>query len=415
MSALLNVLFNNKPISVVEAAEEKMESEADAVAVAEPAEALADEADAEADATDDTAEAEVVAVKDEAHTEDVADVAQPAGLFVDPRQAEWDIMVNLVGLDETGLDGLTAAGILNIGDVELFGSGAALQTAATSDPTPLASITGMNPMTRQKFQVVATYLLNDGKLTTASSIDDMARYNLAKATTPAKKPVGRPPKNGTPSKSATGEPIVKRPRGRPRKNPVDGTPGSSPPPGPKRPRGRPRKHPVEETPSSSPAPKRPRGRPHKDGTTPAGGSTGKKPVGRPRKLPLADGVASAASPAPASANRPVGRPRKDGAPAGSSPSSASKATETYRGPPTHGTDKLDNAEAGWPDGWIQVTVERTSATGRKSRVDNFWNSPGGNHFRSMVEVRKFMKALALPDIAGDETEAWKIFKTIELK
>lgn len=49
---------------------------------------------------------------------------------------------------------------------------------------------------------------------------------------------------------------TKRPRGRPRKNPVE-------PDKPKRPRGRPRKHPVEPD-----APKRPRGRPRKNPDAP---------------------------------------------------------------------------------------------------------------------------------------------------
>ena len=50
---------------------------------------------------------------------------------------------------------------------------------------------------------------------------------------------------------------TKRPRGRPRKNPVE-------PDKPKRPRGRPRKHPVVEP----DAPKRPRGRPRKNPDAP---------------------------------------------------------------------------------------------------------------------------------------------------
>lgn len=50
---------------------------------------------------------------------------------------------------------------------------------------------------------------------------------------------------------------IKRPRGRPRKNPVE-------PDKPKRPRGRPRKHPVVE----QDAPKRPRGRPRKNPDAP---------------------------------------------------------------------------------------------------------------------------------------------------
>ena len=50
---------------------------------------------------------------------------------------------------------------------------------------------------------------------------------------------------------------AKRPRGRPRKNPVE-------PDKPKRPRGRPRKHPVVEP----DAPKRPRGRPRKNPDAP---------------------------------------------------------------------------------------------------------------------------------------------------
>lgn len=46
------------------------------------------------------------------------------------------------------------------------------------------------------------------------------------------------------------------------------------------------------------------------------------------------------------------------------------------------------------------------------RQDPYWLSPGGKTFRSMVEVKKFLKALDMS--GGDEKTATKVFKTIDL-
>ena len=219
------------------------------------------------------------------------DQAAAATDFVDPRQAEWDIMVRLLELDEDGLNALTEAGILSMDDVELFGTGAAKE--ATAGPILIAKL---SPMTRQKFQIVATFLLNNGKLVAESSaLAQMARFNLQAS----KRKAGRPRKK--PLVDSNGEPIPKRPRGRPRKNPLVTT--YKKPDGIKRPVGRPRKHPLVDS-NGDPIPKRARGRPRKDSvgptvtsspavmTTPNGT---KRSVGRPRKhsLPMAAAAASA--------------------------------------------------------------------------------------------------------------------------
>jgi hypothetical protein len=106
-----------------------------------------------------------------------------------------------------------------------------------------------------------------------------------------KKPRGRPRKDPI-------EDEVKKPRGRPRKNPIEDEvkkPIERPRKDPiedevKKPRGRPRKDPNEDE------VKKPTGRPRKDSM----GDEVKKPTGRPRKDPIEDEV-----------KKPTGRPRKD--------------------------------------------------------------------------------------------------------
>ena len=78
----------------------------------------------------------------------------------------------------------------------------------------------------------------------------------------------------------------------------------------------------------------------------------------------------------------------------------------YRGPPTE-----DNMEGGWPPGWVKTHVQRMSGT-YAGNIDRYWYSPGGKKFRSMIEVKKFFAALSL--VAGDEEEAFRIFKSIRL-
>ena len=232
---------------------------------------------------------------------------QAATAPVDARQAEWDIMVRLLDLDKHGLNALTKAGINNIRDVELFGNGAAKEAA--SGPILIDNFT---PMTRQQFQIIATYLLNDGKLTAASTLAQMARLNLE--TSVSNRNAGRPRKHPLPDPSSNNKdgPVVKRPRGRPRKNPLVTT--YKKPDGVKRPVGRPRKYPLPATPLV----KRPVGRPRKNKsasisitpihTTNSNNGT-KRSVGRPRKhaLPMAAAAAAAETPV---VKRPRGRPRK---------------------------------------------------------------------------------------------------------
>jgi hypothetical protein len=69
--------------------------------------------------------------------------------------------------------------------------------------------------------------------------------------------------------------------------------------------------------------------------------------------------------------------------------------QTYSGPPD------EPIEGGWPAGWTKIIVPRKS--GAKA-PDKYWYSPIEKlKFRSMVEVERFMAALATCN--GDETEA----------
>ena len=74
--------------------------------------------------------------------------------------------------------------------------------------------------------------------------------------------------------------------------------------------------------------------------------------------------------------------------------------EIYRGPPE------EEMEGGWPQGWLQVTVQRR--VGRKIK-DRYYFSPSCKKFRSLKETKDF---LALAEKAGgDEEEAWKLFRS----
>ena len=84
-----------------------------------------------------------------------------------------------------------------------------------------------------------------------------------------------------------------------------------------------------------------------------------------------------------------------------------KPVEVYRGPPD------DPLEGGWPPGWVKTLVERQGGL-CKGNKDRYWHTPGNRKLRSMIEVKKFMKALTLPEVAGNEAAAWKVFKKLQL-
>lgn len=79
--------------------------------------------------------------------------------------------------------------------------------------------------------------------------------------------------------------------------------------------------------------------------------------------------------------------------------------EIYRGLPQDDPGCVDKSV--WPDGWLQVKKKR-----RCGGHDSYWYSPGGNMFRSRVEVKRFFKALGQTN--GDEEEAYNIFRSIAL-
>jgi len=100
-----------------------------------------------------------------------------------------------------------------------------------------------------------------------------------------------------------------------------------------------------------------------------------------------------------------GRAPKPKSPAPRSPSSK-KAKLLSEGPPT------ESLEGGWPEGWVKKVFERVSGA-TKGTTDKYWYSPtNGVRLRSIIEVRRFMKALKKTN--GDENEAKKIMKTITL-
>lgn len=234
--------------------------------------------------------------------------------------SQWDIMIQLLELNDSGIETLTNSGIESIGDVELFGTG------ATADPAPFTGtpFEGFNLVTQQKFLVVATYLLNDGVLTPELTLAEMARANkevmlanmevVVEPEPPVKRGVGRPRKDGSspsPKKRGVGRPRKDgsspspKKRGRPRKNPVAEKTVPV-----KRGRGRPRKIPVAEVVSD--APKRGVGRPRKNPLpeSPPPKAVLQRGRGRPRKSPGTDESAAAGAYSPPPAKRGPGRPRK---------------------------------------------------------------------------------------------------------
>jgi hypothetical protein len=90
-----------------------------------------------------------------------------------------------------------------------------------------------------------------------------------------------------------------------------------------------------------------------------------------------------------------------------SPASTSKKRghphEIFSGPPD------EPIEGGWPAGWKKTVVQRQSGA-TKGGSDRYWYTPDlGHKLRSMLEVKRFMAALAAAN--GDEKEAWGVFKS----
>ena len=74
-----------------------------------------------------------------------------------------------------------------------------------------------------------------------------------------------------------------------------------------------------------------------------------------------------------------------------------KKTPISEGPPD---DDLGEG-LDWTEGWIKRVYRRMDGDSAE-RTDKYWHSPGGYKFRSLVQVRKYMKALEL--LEGDETK-----------
>jgi hypothetical protein len=72
----------------------------------------------------------------------------------------------------------------------------------------------------------------------------------------------------------------------------------------------------------------------------------------------------------------------------------------------------EKLEGGWPSGWIKRIYERQEGASKGTK-DRYWYTPIQKYkLRSMVEVKKFLKALA--DHDGDEIMAKKKFKSYSL-
>lgn len=86
--------------------------------------------------------------------------------------------------------------------------------------------------------------------------------------------------------------------------------------------------------------------------------------------------------------------------------------EVFRGTPEEDLGGVAGLTA-WPTGWVKILMERKSGKGKGTR-DRYWFTPGGKKLRSMSDVKKFLTAMTLPEIGGDEGKAWKIYKSIQL-
>ena len=300
------------------------------------------------------------------------------------QSSDWDIMIQLVGLDEAGLGALTSAGIKTMNDLELFGEGTTTTTSTTtmvanSTENNLATISGLSPMMRQRLLVLATYLIYDGgPLTPTITLAEMARYNAHhKRSLDSTSLLAPAPRVDDEKKKSSSSPSTP-----PRKKML-----------------------AQKT-----AQLRPTGssRVFKDNesTLKRARATGNK--SSPKKSQRKTNVDSI-SPKKQAAATP--KKRQQSAPNKSSAQKHQPAIEVYRGPPTHGKDQLPGEV--WPDGWIQTTTERTIKDSDRLRWDREYFSPNGKKFRSILEVKRFLIALERED--GDETKAYKIYKTIQLE
>ena len=76
----------------------------------------------------------------------------------------------------------------------------------------------------------------------------------------------------------------------------------------------------------------------------------------------------------------------------------------WEGPPD------EALEGGWPDGWVKKVFQRKSGQSKGS-TDRYWYTPIQKYkLRSMVEVKKFIRALE--QYGGDEMAAKKNFKNL---
>eukprot|EP00980_Cylindrotheca_fusiformis_P008072 scaffold1722_cov120-Cylindrotheca_fusiformis.AAC.2 len=115
--------------------------------------------------------------------------------------------------------------------------------------------------------------------------------------------------------------------------------------------------------------------------------------------------------APATRKAPTARkaPAKKAKPVGKK-ATAAKARKNGAAEPIWVGEPTEPLEGGWPEGWTKRVYERQGGA-TKGQTDRYWYSPKeGYKFRSMVEVRRFFKALEMKD--GDEVEAKKIFKSV---
>jgi hypothetical protein len=271
--------------------------------------------------------------------------------YIDLQASMWKCMLNLV--EDLNVDTLKNAGINTISDLELFGGipgggggGTPFDSLDLSLKTKqqvrvqvviCGSVSRHDPswhcfytfplnfsflLSKHQLYVIATYLLNDQILSDQSKLDEMARFNLAKATGKLKTPRQPRTGNSTTARPSSGE--AKKPRGRPKKAVNAGT-----------------------------VVKKSRGRP-------------KKTISNSSTVTAGEKIA-------------------------------------YSGSPKDSIQEITD----WPEGWNLTIKER-----KDGHLDRYWSSPGGNTFRSELDVRKFL--VALGQTSGDETEAMKSYKRMEL-
>lgn len=82
--------------------------------------------------------------------------------------------------------------------------------------------------------------------------------------------------------------------------------------------------------------------------------------------------------------------------------------EIYRGHTSKAPGKLKLVEGNWPNGWEVQIVQRQDG----SPHDSYFTSPGGNKFRSLPMVKKFVKAVRM--CKGNEDEAFDRYQSGQL-